>query len=144
MSFPPSSSLTATQSSYITAWIAVRPSSPAAHAHLEHTGPLKRKRASSAHMATQRRDPSPGMRQRVGDDMPGQCASVPGSSHPLDLGQHNTFSLPGRQVGSRRCSRASTGTSSPRRGNSPSRETIAMLKDARPSILTEPVSTTKG
>jgi len=111
---------------------------PPAHTHLEHIRPLKRKRANSARMATARRDPSPEKRRRVDDDdvMSGQSASVTDSSHPLDLGRHNTFSPLGS--GSRRYSRASTGASSPRRGISPLRETVATLKDASPPIRTEP------
>jgi hypothetical protein len=70
--------------------------------------------------------------------MPGQSASVTGSSDPLDLGQQNTFSPLGSHVGSRRSSRAGTGASSPRRGISPLRETVATLQDASPPILTQP------
>jgi len=85
-------------------------------------------------MAT-RRDASPGKRQRLDEDVfPGQSVSAAGSSHPLDLGQYNTFSPPGSQVGSR----VSAGATTPRRGTSPSRDTIATLKDASPPITTEP------
>lgn len=127
------------KSSYINSWIAELPPLPPAHTHPEHVRLLKRKRANSAPMATARREPSPEKRRRVDDDvMPGQSASATDSSHPLDLGRHNTFSPPGSQIGSRRGSRASTGASSPRRGISPLRETIATLKDALPPILTEP------
>ncbi|KAF2240216.1 hypothetical protein BU26DRAFT_573006 [Trematosphaeria pertusa] len=85
-----------------------------------------------------RRQPSPEKRQRVEEGiMPGESASI-FSGHPLDLGQHNTFSPLGSHVGSRWGSRPGTGASSPRRGISPSRETIATLKDALPPIQTEP------
>lgn len=70
--------------------------------------------------------------------MPEQSAFVIESSHPLDLGRHNTFSALGSQISSRQGSRASTSASSPRRGISPLRETIATLKDASPPIVTEP------
>jgi hypothetical protein len=86
-------------------------------------------------MATPR-DNSPGKRQRLDEDLlPGGCSvSVAESVHPLDLSQNNTFSPPGSQVGSR----VGTGATTPRRGTSPSRETIATLKDASPPVITEP------
>ncbi|KAJ4286960.1 hypothetical protein N0V90_012840 [Kalmusia sp. IMI 367209] len=81
---------------------------------------------------------TPGKRRRIDDDvMPGQSASVTDSSHPLDLGRHNTFSPLDSQVGSRQSSWAGTGKSSSRRGISPSRETRWTLKHASPPILTE-------
>ncbi|KAL5371450.1 hypothetical protein PMIN06_012891 [Paraphaeosphaeria minitans] len=127
------------KSSYITSWIAGLVPSPPGHTHPEHVRPLKRRRANSAPMGTARRAPSPEKRRRVDDDvMRGQSPSVTDSSHPLDLGRHNTFSPLDSQIGSRRGSRASTNASSPRRGISPLRETIATLKDAMPPILTEP------
>jgi hypothetical protein len=125
----------AEKSSLIASWITGLPRSAPVDTNLEHIRPPKREHAS---MATAPREPSPEKRRRVDEVVtPGQSASLTSSSHPLDLGQHNTFSLPSSHVGSRR-SRAGTGASSPRRGISPLRETIATLKDASPPIQTEP------
>jgi hypothetical protein len=129
---PLSPSFLAEKSSLIASWITGLPRSPPVDTNLEHIRPPKRKHASMA-----RRERSPEKRRRVDDVTPGQSASFTSSSHPLDLGQHNTFSPSSSHVGSRR-SRAGTGASSPRRGISPLRETIATLKDASPPIQTEP------
>ncbi|KAF2003187.1 hypothetical protein P154DRAFT_520149 [Amniculicola lignicola CBS 123094] len=88
-----------------------------------------RKRALSDPTMSMSRDNSPEKRQRLDDSVyPSQSVSTAGSStHPLSLSRHNTFS----PVNSR------TGASTPRRSNSPSRETIATLKDAVPPIITE-------
>lgn len=62
--------------------------------------------------------------------LPGQSASAVGwNARPLTLGNSNTFSPPSSRVGA----------STPRRGNSPSRETIAALRVASPPITTEPL-----
>jgi hypothetical protein len=105
--------------------------------HLECIQPPKRKRESFAPVVGRRR---PSLkRQRVEEGIvPRDSRSTVFSSHPLDLGQHNTFSPPGSYVESRGASRAGTGASSPRRGINPSRETIATLNDALPPIQTEP------
>jgi hypothetical protein len=132
---PLSPSFLAEKSSLIASWITGLPRLPPADTNLEHIRPPKRKHAP---MATSRREPSPEKRRRVdGNVTPEQRASFTSPSHPLDLGQYNTFSPPGNHVGSRR-SRAGTGASSPRRGISPLRETIATLKNASPPIQTEP------
>jgi hypothetical protein len=132
---PQSPSFLADKSSFIASWITGLPPSPPVDTHLEHIRPRKRKHAP---MATAPREPSPEKRRRVDEDVtPEQSASLTSSSHPLDLGQHNTFSPLGSHVGSRR-SRGTAGASSPRRGISPLRETIATLKDASPPIVTEP------
>ena len=132
---PLSPSFLADKSSFIASWITALPPSPPVDTNLEHIRPPKRKHAP---VATARREPSPEKRRRVEEDVtPGQSASLTSSSHPLDLGQHNTFSPTSSHVGSRR-SRAGTGALSPRRSISPSRETIATLKDASPPIQTEP------
>lgn len=89
----------------------------------------KRKRTLSDPAMSTSRDKSPEKRQRLDDSVhPSQSVSVVSSStYPLSLSRHNTFS----PVGSR------TGASTARRSNSPSRETIATLKDAVPPIITE-------
>lgn len=75
---------------------------------------------------------SPSKRQRRDSDdlRPEQSVSAVGSNaRPLILGSSTTFSPPGSRVGA----------STPRRSNSPSRETIAALRVAIPSITTEPL-----
>lgn len=136
MSPPTSFSTINDKSTQISSWLEELPPTPPAD---EERGLLKRKRAisepTSVHQFTTmstHRDVSPSKRQqRDSDDLrPEQSVSVVDSNaRPLILGSSTTFSPPGSRVGA----------STPRRSNSPSRETIAALRVASPSITTEPL-----
>lgn len=118
----------------ISSWLEELPPTPPAD---EERGLLKRKRATSeptsVHQFTAmstHRSVSPSKRQRRDSDdlRPEQSVSAVGSNaRPLILGSSTTFSPPGSRVGA----------STPRRSNSPSRETIAALRVALPPITTE-------
>ncbi|CAG5152963.1 uncharacterized protein ALTATR162_LOCUS2981 [Alternaria atra] len=120
----------------ISSWLEELPPTPPAD---EERGLLKRKRATpeptSVHQFTTmsaHRSVSPSKRQRRDSDdlRPEQSVSAVGSNaRPLILGSSTTFSPPGSRVGA----------STPRRSNSPSRETIAALRVASPPITTEPL-----
>lgn len=133
----PSSSFSAAneKTAQISSWLEKLPPTPPAD---EERWLLKRKRATlepciyqtttmSAH-----RSVSPNKRQRRDSDdlYSEQSASVVGTNvRPLILGSSTTFSPRGSRVGA----------STPRRSNSPPRETIAALRVASPPITTEPL-----
>ena len=124
------------KTSQISSWLEQLPPSPPAD---EEHWPLKRKYASlkptAVHQFTTihaRCNMSPSKRQRQDTDdlFPEQSASAVGSNaRPLILGNSTTFSPPTSRIGA----------STPRRSNSPSRETIAALRTASPPITTEPL-----
>ena len=133
---PVSPSILTEKTTRISSWLEQLPPTPPAD---EEHRLLKRKRASSEPTAVHQltaisahRDVSPSKRRRRNTDdlLPGQSALAVGlNARPLTLGNSNTFSPPGSCVGA----------STPQRGNSPSRETIAALRVASPPITTEPL-----